>query len=62
MNDIISVVDDFLDQWDPSTSTLMEEMYGPREKETTLKNKLIWTQMCSHTEDTHTMSLQPLAK
>ena len=26
-DDIISAVDDFFDQWDPSTVTLMEEIY-----------------------------------
>ena len=27
-NDVISAVDDFLDQWDPSTTTLIEEVCG----------------------------------
>ena len=28
-DDVISVVDDFFDQWDPSTATSMEEVHGP---------------------------------
>ena len=29
---VISAIDDFFDQWDPSTATLIHEMCGPQEQ------------------------------